>query len=204
MNALKSSAGSVRIIGGQWRRRRIQFDAVEQLRPTTDSARETLFNWLQTSVQGSICLDLFAGSGALGFEALSRGAQEVVLVDSHSRCVRNLRRNADILNAVRVEIVHQDARKYLNECVRRFDIVFIDPPFYRSLVDKVMQQLATSECLNRGAKVYVEMEKGADPSWPPDDWEVVRFFKTSARVHYLLRQSDSPIVHLNEELVSDC
>ncbi|TPW17985.1 MAG: methyltransferase, partial [Halothiobacillaceae bacterium] len=119
---------SLRIIGGTWRSRRLEFPTVEQLRPTPDRVRETLFNWLQHRIGGARCLDLFAGSGALGFEALSRGANEVVFVEIDPAAVQALRANAQRLQADNAQIIHEEALRYLAKPADPFDIIFLDPP----------------------------------------------------------------------------
>ena len=109
--------GSCRIIAGKWRGRKIKFDDAEGLRPTTDRIRETVFNWLQSYLPRSKCLDCFAGSGVLGFEALSRGAQEVVFLEKNSRTVKCLQENVRSLEAGNVAIHHQDALSWLRSCL---------------------------------------------------------------------------------------
>ncbi len=113
----------LRVIGGEWRGRKLKFQTAEDTRPTTDRLRETLFNWLQWDVRGSRCLDLFAGSGALGFEAASRGASSVVMVEINPACVRQLNQNIEQLQANQVEVVHASAASYLAGKPEPFDIV---------------------------------------------------------------------------------
>jgi len=126
--------GRLRIIAGRWRGRRLTVPALPGLRPTPDRVRETLFNWLGPRVEGARCLDLFAGTGALGFEAASRGAAQVVMVEQASRAVAQLRSHAAALLADVVEVVDREALSWLGGRFRRFDIVFLDPPFGRGLV----------------------------------------------------------------------
>ena len=121
-------SNQVRIIAGQWRGRKLSFPDVTGLRPTSDRIRETVFNWLATSLPGASCLDLFAGSGALGFEAASRGATRVVMVDRNRDVVRALRDNRQRLSASMIKIVQQDAENYLSAADGQFDVVFLDPP----------------------------------------------------------------------------
>ncbi len=122
--------GSVRIIGGKWRGRRLPVRDLPGLRPSGDRSRETLFNWLQASVEGAVCVDLFAGSGALGLEAASRGAAEVVLVEKLRAAVSDLRAVLLALKADQVTVIESDALQWLGSCPpQSVDIAFIDPPF---------------------------------------------------------------------------
>jgi 16S rRNA (guanine966-N2)-methyltransferase len=152
----------VRIIGGTWRSRLVSFPAERGLRPTPDRVRETLFNWLGQNLSGKRCLDLFAGSGVLGFEALSRGAAEVVLVE-HSRAVAGaLRENAARLGAHGVRLVVGDALHFLRDPGGgRFDVVFVDPPYDSGLVAAALARLPA--LLAPGAVVYVESDGPIDP-----------------------------------------
>jgi 16S rRNA (guanine966-N2)-methyltransferase len=146
--------GSVRIVGGDWRRRRIRVPARADVRPTPDRVRETLFNWLGQRLEGAACLDLFAGSGALGFEAASRGAARVVMVENHREALAALRANREALGAGAVEIVAEDAFGYLARAAERFDVVFLDPPFRQNALAAALERLPPR--LAHGARVYVE------------------------------------------------
>jgi len=152
--------GRCRIIGGQWRGRKINFDEAQGLRPTTDRIRETVFNWLQADVAGSVCLDLFAGSGALGFEAASRGASRVVMLDNNRRTVINLEQNLTRLKAENISLYQADGLQWLaqehRELVQSVDIVFLDPPFHTPLLQQSCQSLAQSGLLSPEAKIYIE------------------------------------------------
>ncbi len=181
--------GKVRIISGRWRRRIIRFDACTDVRPTTDAARETLFNWLGADLGGKRCLDLYAGSGALGFEALSRGARRAVFVDRDIRCVRGLAKTAAELCADEAAIVHSTAARYLAASEEEFDIVFIDPPFYRNHVPGILKQLAASRCFRRDATVYVELEHCGQDTQFDSNWTVARSRSAGALQHFLLRSS---------------
>ncbi len=180
-----SCSGSLRIIGGQWRSRRIQFSSAGHLRPTVDSARETLFNWLQNHVTGATCLDLFAGSGALGFEALSRGAALAVLVDSDHRCIRALRRSAVVLDAENCSIVHSDALTFLRRDSAKYDLVFLDPPYRTQLAVGALRFLSRSG-LHADARVYLEVEREFDEAELLIEWNILRDFKSGSRSHFLL------------------
>ena len=148
----------IRIIGGQWRSRQISFYDVPGLRPTPDRVRETLFNWLQFDIPGSRCLDLYAGSGALGLEAASRGAKSVVQVESNLDACRALKETADKLAATQVKIVQSDVFRYLAGDVETFDIIFLDPPFGLNLIAQTCEWLEDKGWLSQHAKIYVEAE----------------------------------------------
>jgi 16S rRNA (guanine966-N2)-methyltransferase len=154
---------TVRVIGGLWKRRLLEFPDVPDLRPTPDRVRETLFNWLGQDLTGMVCLDLFAGSGALGFEAASRGAKQVVLVEKDPEALQALRASKALLAAAQVEIVRGEALAVLAADDRRFDVAFLDPPFRSNLLPKVLPALAGR--LADGAKVYVE--SGGEADLPP-------------------------------------
>lgn len=153
----KSGNGTLRIIGGEWRRRVLRFPEAEGLRPTPDRVRETLFNWLGQDLTGLSCLDLFAGSGALGLEAASRGAEKVVLVEQNSRVAEGLASNVRLLAASgRVELVRQDALKFASSTPQAFDVVFLDPPYRQGWVEKLCPLLP--RLLNEDAVIYAEAE----------------------------------------------
>ena len=154
----RKSENQVRIIGGQWRGRKLNFPDVPGLRPTPDRVRETLFNWLAPVIAGSRCLDLFAGSGALGFEAASRGAAEVVLVEREPRIVKSLREQAQRLGAGNIEIFQADARQYLSATPRPYDVLLLDPPFGQGLLTSSLVALDQG-WLAPGAWVYLEAER---------------------------------------------
>ncbi len=147
---------SLRIVGGVWRSRRIQFADTPQIRPTPDRVRETLFNWLAERINGAHCLDLFAGSGALGFEAASRGAAHVVQVDSSASVVSMLAEQKRSLEAWQVDIVQQDAQDYLSQAAHPFDIVFLDPPFRADLLQQVLPVLLARRLVCPSGLVYIE------------------------------------------------
>ena len=144
----------VRIIGGNLRSRMIEFPDAPGLRPTAERVRETLFNWLGQTMADQYCLDLFAGSGALGFEAASRGAAGVVMVESNRDAVDALKRNVALLKAGQCEVIHADALKYIEATMHRFDIIFIDPPFAADYLPKCLPNLA--RCLQPGGMLYAE------------------------------------------------
>jgi 16S rRNA (guanine966-N2)-methyltransferase len=181
-----SGRNQVRIIAGKWRSRILRFPDSATLRPTPDRVRETLFNWLGQRLDGLACLDLFAGSGALGFEALSRGAARVVMVEASGEIARNLAANALSLDAADVEIVTGDAFAYLKRSTEAFDVVFVDPPYASDLAARSLDALAGH--LRPDARVYVE---SAEPLKPPPPWRVVRDDRAGA-VRYALLDLSTP------------
>jgi 16S rRNA (guanine966-N2)-methyltransferase len=165
MKTEKAQGGNtkLRIIGGKWRGRRLSVPEYGPLRPTPDRVRETLFNWLQPVIAGARCLDLFAGTGVLGFEALSRGAGSVVMVESNASLARLLEEQRRNLCADSAEIICAAAVEWLqsnNEC---FNIVFLDPPFREGLLELTCAALVSGGHLRRGALVYMESEPGLQP-----------------------------------------
>lgn len=162
--------GRIRIIAGQWRGRRLAVPDRPGLRPTGDRARETLFNWLQAAVPGARCLDLFAGTGALGLEALSRGAASAVFVERDRRLCEALRGLAeDWPGGERIEVNQGDVLRWLANDRRQFDLVFVDPPFADGLQRRVLERLADEGHLAVKALVYVEQD-ARDPAPDPGEW----------------------------------
>ena len=152
--------GKIRIIGGSWRGRKLDVPNIANLRPTPDRVRETLFNWLQPVIEGSRCLDLYAGTGVLGLEAKSRGAASIVFVEHDSLLVNQLRSNVDLFNAKDVQIEQADARHWIQDTEMKFDTVFLDPPFNQELIEETCVLLLAHNCLYPKALVYIEGEKG--------------------------------------------
>lgn len=169
----KSANGQFRLIGGQWRSRKLEFPPVEGLRPTTDRVRETVFNWLSTEIIGSRVLDLFAGSGALGFEALSRGAQKATLVELNQQAHARLNSNASLLGASATCIL-ANALSWLEEGQGRFNLIFLDPPFRKNLVPETIERLLQSDMLEPESLVYIEMEAESELPKLPRDWLVLK------------------------------
>lgn len=170
----------VRIIGGQWKRTRLDVADRPGLRPTPDRVRETLFNWLGQWLDGRNCLDLFAGSGALGFEAASRGARRVVMVDADRGVAAHLDAARRAMGAAQVEVVRSDAREYLARATERFDVVFLDPPFRQNAVPGLLAALAPR--LAPGARVYAESAAAIEP---PAPWQALRSAR-AGQVHFQL------------------
>lgn len=165
----------VRIIAGQWRGRKLAFPDSAGLRPTSDRIRETLFNWLAPVLPGASCLDLFAGSGALGFEAASRGAASVVLVDRDAVVVRALRENRQRLSAETIQVIQQDAGNYLAGPPRPFDVVFLDPPFAQAdQLRRAVQGLSRRGWLKPEARIYLESAARAEPLSLPENWRPLK------------------------------
>jgi len=184
----------VRIIGGQWGGRRIEFPSIEGLRPTTDPIRETLFNWLQGYLVNARCLDLYAGSGALGFEAASRGAQSVLMVERDTKIIKSLRDNKQLLAADTVQLMHRSALDYVKTKFKQdaagFDVVFLDPPFKHGELVECCKYLEESGCLTDDAVIYLECERKLDLDFLPANWHQHRY-KTAGQVAYYLYQRES-------------
>ena len=179
----------MRIIAGRWRGRRLPVADVPGLRPTPDRTRETVFNWLAPRLNGASCLDLFAGSGALGFEALSRGADAVTLVDSHAQVVRQLQVSAGMLAAEGLQVQHADALTFLSASPRRFEVVFLDPPFRQGLLEPSLQRLHEGGWLAEDAAIHIEVEREVGcPALPPG-WAVYRQGQAGQVAFFLLRNT---------------
>jgi 16S rRNA (guanine966-N2)-methyltransferase len=181
----------LRIIGGRWRGVRIDFPPLSAVRPTPDRVRETLFNWLQPVIAGSRCLDLFAGSGALGIEALSRGAEHVELVDSQPPVGKHLQRTLEKLNTTQAAVHVSDALKYLNGPPCPFDVVFLDPPYASNLLQPVCDKLAAAGWLAAEAFVYLECPAHEPLPRLPVGWVVHRSKRAGQVGYHLLRASDT-------------
>ena len=184
-----TGAGEVRIIAGRYRGRRLSFPAAPGLRPTGDRLRETLFSWLQTELPGARCLDLFAGSGALGFEAASRGAREVVLVEANAAVAGALQANIAKLAANDIRLIRGDALAYLNQPQPPFDVIFLDPPFHGDWLDKVLALIATRALVKPGGWIYIENEREAGAPHLPPGWTWYRE-KEAGQVRYALARCD--------------
>ena len=186
-----SGRNSVRIIGGSWRGRRISFPDIPGLRPTPDRVRETLFNWLQQAIVGARCLDLFAGSGALGLEALSRGAQELVFVEQAVAASRALQEQLVRLKGAG-RVVEMGAARYLRSTAQAFDIVFLDPPFGQRALAEYIPMLDAGHWLKTGSLVYLENEKVEGVPILPADWELLKS-KSAGEVGYHLARVNARV-----------
>lgn len=184
----RTAQNRLRIVGGEWRSRVLSFPDALGLRPTPDRVRETLFNWLGQDLTGMRCLDLYAGSGALGFEALSRGAKQVDMVERARPVHAALQRNASALHAgTRLRIVHGDALEFLRpEREQRYDVVFLDPPYDSELLGPALRALPVH--LADDARIYAE---SATPVAFEPLWEVLKSGRAGAAHYYLLRLGSS-------------
>lgn len=182
----KAAIGSIRIIAGKHRGRKLPVLMAEGLRPTTDRVKETVFNWLMPYIHDANCLDCFAGAGSLGFEALSRGAAQVTLIELNSAAAKQLQENKKLLSANNVIITNTNSLDFLKSSAKQhYDLVFIDPPFREDLV------IQTAELLNNGwladqALIYVEMEVQSSQQLP-NNWQLLKE-KVAGQVAYRLFQ----------------
>ena len=189
--AKKTRPGRLRIVAGKWRSRLLDIADVEGLRPTAERIRETLFNWLAPSLAGSRCLDLCAGTGALGFEALSRGAKTVVFVEKSPVAARALRANARVLDAEGAEIHQDDALEFLSkERQPPFDVVFLDPPFAAAMLGELCRLLDERSLVRNGSLVYLEEDRATPAVELPENWNLLKS-KTAGNVRYSLAEVGS-------------
>ncbi len=191
---MSKGSNQLRIIGGEWGGRKLRFPDAPNLRPTPDRVRETVFNWLAPIIHGARCLDLFAGSGALGLEALSRGAVFTTFVDNHKKVIQALHSHLDLLKANdRAEVLNFDGISFLshdnfiNTEARVYDVVFLDPPYHLDLMGKVVPLLEENKCLADNAMLYLEIEKRASLPELPVTWKMLKE-KTAGEVSYFLFQ----------------
>lgn len=185
---LSHSSSHVRIISGQWRGRKLPVLDLNGLRPTTDRIKETVFNWLAMDIPNARCLDLFAGSGALGFEAASRYAKEVVLIEKDLKAQQQIKQNIERLNALNLQVFCADALGFLaqrNKDEQDFDLVFIDPPFRANLLTDSIKLLEDNQWLANNALIYVECEKEFQLTDIPPSWELLKE-KQAGQVCYRL------------------
>lgn len=186
-----NKSGQLRIIAGKWRGRNIKFIDQGDLRPTPDRVRETLFNWLRSDVSGAICLDLFAGSGALGFEAASRGARQVTMVDNSSQVCKMIQENITLLKSESVETATSDALHYLEKNETRYDVVFLDPPYKLNILPQLFLLLEQKKCLAEHAKIYIEHDVKKNLPKMPDNWHLLKA-KIAGQVSYYLIDRTEP------------
>ena len=186
-----ASKGAVRIIAGRWRSRRLPVVTTERLRPTPDRVRETLFNWLAGEVGGARCLDLFAGTGALGFEAASRGAKSVVMVERECGVAAVLERAARALGADNVTITCADALAWTPPAGGQFDIVFLDPPWSGPAPEAALARLERMGALATCSLAYLETERDAVDIDLPSGWRI-RHTRGAGRVRYHLASRNRP------------
>lgn len=181
----------VRIIGGKWRSRKIPFSDQADLRPTPDRVRETLFNWLMNDIQGAKCLDMFAGSGALAFEALSRGAGHVVIMDQSKQVVDQIKKNLKTLDATNATVIHGEAPQHLATNLGPYDIIFLDPPFKQNLLKPCIDWLISNNQVQENALIYIEAETDLDQIPIPNSWDILRN-KIAGHVSYYLLKVTNP------------
>lgn len=181
-----SRPGRLRIVAGKWRSRLLPVGDDPSLRPTSARVRETLFNWLAPVIEGATVLDLFAGTGALGLEALSRGAERAVLVERAKPTLRQLEDNIATLDAGNASVVAKDALQYLrHDEPEPFDVVFLDPPYAADLYEELCRLLDEGGWLTPGARIYLELSDDTDFPDLPAGWTVLND-KISGKVRYLL------------------
>lgn len=176
--------GVFRIIGGQWRGRKMHFAEVDGLRPSLDRVRETLFNWLQGDIQGARCLDLFTGAGSLALEALSRGAAHVEMVELNPIAHKQLQHNVELLGSDKAHVRRGDALELVEQAREPVDIMLIDPPFRQGFAQQICDKLAKVDWLHAGALIYLETERKLDLEWP-EHWELLKD-KTAGQLNYRL------------------
>ncbi len=184
--ASRQGSNQLRIIGGQWRSRRLTFTDTPGLRPTPDRVRETLYNWLAPHVEGAQLLDCFAGSGALFLEGLSRGAASSTALELERTAAENLRANLQLLQAGQAEVIQTDSLQWLERpAARQFDIILLDPPFHRDLLPRASRLLEENGWLAPDALVYTESEQAPSTLGLPERWLLHRE-KHTGQVYYAL------------------
>jgi 16S rRNA (guanine966-N2)-methyltransferase len=191
IKANKTRSGRLRIVAGNWRSRLLDIADVPGLRPTSERIRETLFNWLTPHIHGARCLDLFAGTGALGLEALSRGAQSAMFVENSAQAVATLNANIEVLSADGATVRKMDARQYLlARPTEKFDLVFLDPPFAADMTEELCRLLEDSGALSDRSLIYIEQDRSRAEVALPEAWQIVKN-KTAGNVRYMLAQREN-------------
>lgn len=180
--ATQKASNTVRISAGEWRSRLLKFPDVDGLRPTPDRVRQTAFNWLGQELHGLSCLDLFAGTGVMGFEALSRGAKLAVLVEKSRIAYQALLDNKTTLKATNAQVLNIDALQFLKQNQQKFDVIFLDPPYHQGLLDQVFPLIKTA--LSESGVIYVEAEFALTES---ADWQVYKAGKAGNVFYHLLK-----------------
>lgn len=182
---IKQNKGSIRIIAGQHRGRKLPVILAEGLRPTTDRVKETVFNWLMPYIRDSHCLDCFSGAGSLGFEAFSRGASHVTMIELNKAAAEQLKQNQQLLSASNTEVINTDTLKFLQQSPQPYDLVFIDPPFRKELIAQTLS-LLNQGWLKPKALVYLEAEQETQLAIP-ENWQLLKE-KIAGQVAYRLYQ----------------
>ena len=186
----KNIKSSVKLIAGIWRGRKINFLEKDNLRPTKGIIKETLFNFLRNSIEGSTCIDMFAGSGSLGFEAASRGAKYVYMLENDKQIIDCLKNQKKSLSAKNINIIQTDANAFESHIQDKVDIVFLDPPFSENLLQNLIDKISLSKILKHKCKIYMEIPYTKDYTKEykiPENWVVLKEGK-SGDVSYLLLQ----------------
>ncbi|KOY62940.1 16S rRNA (guanine(966)-N(2))-methyltransferase [Photorhabdus heterorhabditis] len=181
----QQSMGQIRLIGGKWRSRKLPVPNSPGLRPTTDRVRETLFNWLAPVIQEARCLDCYAGSGALGLEALSRYAKQAILIEYERNIAKQLSANLALLGAKNAEIINDSALNYLSQPGTPCDVIFLDPPFRQGMLAKTIKLLEQQGWLADKSWIYVEAESESAAADVPANWQLHRE-KVAGQVAYRL------------------
>jgi 16S rRNA (guanine(966)-N(2))-methyltransferase RsmD len=177
-----AKTNQVRINAGVWRSRLLKFPDVEGLRPTPERVRITVFNWLGQDLTGKTCLDLFAGTGAFGFEALSRNAKNVTMIENSNLAFKSLIQNQQLLKAENCQIFSQDALQFLTKNTQKFDVIFCDPPYNKALLDKLLPIL--NQHLNENGMLYVEAEFEVKSN---ESWQIIKQDKAGNVFYHLLK-----------------
>lgn len=196
MAQVKNSKNSIRIIGGDLRSRKIEFPSITGLRPTADRVRETLFNWIQLDIPGSNCLDLFAGSGALGIESLSRGASSVTFIEKNKEIINSIQANLDKFELSQVVLVCNDALVWIDGqelANKKYDVVFIDPPFSLTIISTLCSALENKNVLSADCKIYVEtgIELSGNIDFPKN-WHAIKQKKAGQVYSSLFIRNSNP------------
>ena len=185
----KTKTNQVRINAGIWRSRLLKFPDVEGLRPTPDRVRQTVFNWLGQDLTGKTCLDLFAGTGAMGFEALSRNAKSVTMIESANIAFKALKQNQELLNAQNCQILNIDALQFLASNTQKFNVIFCDPPYQKDWLAKLLPLLHAA--LGEDGVVYAEAEYALESD---AHWQVLKHGKAGNVVYHLLVKSPTSVI----------
>ncbi|PKF61933.1 16S rRNA (guanine(966)-N(2))-methyltransferase RsmD [Psychromonas sp. psych-6C06] len=181
--------GFIRLISGKWRGKKLPVKDIQGLRPTTDRTKETLFNWLMHNINDANCLDCFSGSGSLAFEALSRYAQKVTLLEKDKSVVKQLRENLTVLNAENGCVIEGDTIQFLQQTAQQqYNIVFIDPPFNNALVEPCCEALLQNGYLAPDALIYIERESELTHLNLPESWQLLKEKSTSQVTYQLYQQ----------------
>lgn len=182
--------GAIRIISGQWRGRKLPVLDAQGLRPTTDRNKETLFNWLMPTIANSKCLDAFAGSGGLGFEALSRYAAEVTFIELDKKVANNLQKNLHMLQvpSEKAQLIMGDSVQVLQQLVEPFDVIFLDPPFQQNLLNHSIEKIIAGSLLKPEGLIYIECEGQGGSYIVPDSWSCIKEKQSSQVISRLYQR----------------